>query len=120
MILKTKLVLLLTCLMISSFSGCASSQRTEKSKTTPKATPVTTTGNETPMIPTAVEIRCLSGKDERIISIQPVGQGCQVVYTRHTEISPIANSTKSMEYCNDVAQKMKLNLEASRFKCQSR
>jgi hypothetical protein len=99
-------------------AGAPPAKATTAGTAATKAAPVAPKKELPPIQQKPNEIKCVSGKDERIISVQSLGQGCQVVYTKHTEISPIANSAKSMDHCDSVAGQVREKLEAAGFKCQ--
>ncbi|MGE3973183.1 MAG: hypothetical protein AB7F59_01505 [Bdellovibrionales bacterium] len=114
MTLKTKIVFILTFFLVPA---CSSKQKVEKTNG-PKSAAVVSSKKSTPAVTTqAKEIKCTSGKDKRVISVQPLNGGCQVVYSKLTEISPIANSQNGMGHCESVASQMQKKLEGAGFKC---
>lgn len=69
--------------------------------------------------PTRLDVRCTSGSDQRGIVVLPKDAGCELHYSKFGTSSVIANAQNSgTEYCDQVQDKVRKNLEAAGFSCQ--
>jgi hypothetical protein len=86
-----------------------------ESKTSTVGTPIPT---PLPEKPSGKVVNCKNGLDERVIAAEPKGTGCQVLYTKSKVSIPTATSTRGTKHCEEVAERMKGNLERAGFKCE--
>lgn len=62
-------------------------------------------------------VECKNGLDERTIAVEPKDSGCQVLYTKSKVSVPVATSASGEKHCDEVAGRIKANLEKAGFKC---
>jgi len=64
------------------------------------------------------EVNCKAGSDERKLSIQVKGSGCELNYTKAGETKSIASQIKGSEKCEEVMTTVKNKLVAANYACQ--
>lgn len=64
------------------------------------------------------EVNCKAGSDERKLSIQVKGSGCELNYTKAGETKVIASQINGSEKCEEVMTNVKNKLVAANFTCQ--
>lgn len=64
------------------------------------------------------EVNCKSGSDERKLSIQVKGSGCELNYTKAGETKSIASQINGSEKCEEVMTNIKNKLVAANYTCQ--
>ena len=117
---------LLLCILLGLISSCTSTNKKEtatavateaKKEIAPTKTQIPSTVTR----PTMVDFfTCSRESDIREIYIEPVTpQGCKLWYSNYKTGSPTAWSTKGLEHCETVNQKIRDNLSMAGFKCQA-
>lgn len=64
------------------------------------------------------ELNCKAGSDERKLSIQVKGSGCELNYTKAGETKSIASQINGSEKCEEVMTTVKNKLVAANYVCQ--
>lgn len=64
------------------------------------------------------EVNCKAGSDERKLSIQVKGSGCELNYTKAGETKSIASQINGSEKCEEVMTTVKNKLVAANYVCQ--
>ena len=64
------------------------------------------------------ELTCLFNKDERKLSVNEKGEGCELSYSKEGKASVVATQIKGQEKCDEVFTRIQTKLEASGFKCE--
>ena len=82
-----------------------------------KATPAPT-ASPTPEPKSKKAVACKNGLDERTIDVEPKDSGCRVLYTKSKITVPVATGANGEQHCDDVAGRIKANLEKAGFKCE--
>lgn len=93
----------------------AKETKAEKTKGEQKMTRPTQTAAADP---NAKEVKCTSGSDERLLSINPKDGGCELQYTKAGEMKVIATQISGDTRCVEVMDKVRKNLEGANFTCQ--
>ena len=106
-------------------TACATKQKTEQVAI---AEPVKITQAETkPIVDVKAKpekskgqtVKCLYGKEERIISLDKAPKRCEVFYFKNGEKSQAGWAESNPKICTDVVDKIRSNIEGQGFKCQS-
>ena len=66
----------------------------------------------------ADSVKCSHGGDERTLQINDKDGGCEIVYTKMGEASPVASAAHGKQHCQDVSEKIQKKLTDAGFTCQ--
>lgn len=66
----------------------------------------------------AKEVKCTSGSDERLLTINPKDGGCELQYTKAGQMNVIATQISGDGRCVEVMGNVRKNLEGAQFTCQ--
>lgn len=94
----------------------AKESSTKKSANVTKANKATNAAAKTTTA--AGDVACVSGTDERGLSIKAKGEGCELEYTKMGQASMIASQIAGQEKCDEVLTKVKDKLVAAGYKCE--
>ncbi len=137
------MTLMRTAILIGALAfvtACGSSKKKEETTTAPAATPaaptqsatvaetkVEKTKGEKKMTrptktavadPNAKDVKCTSGSDERLLTVNPKDGGCELQYTKAGEMKVIATQVSGDGRCVEVMGNVRKNLEGANFTCQ--
>lgn len=96
-------------------SAPATETKTEKTKGDKKMTRPTKVAVADP---NAKEVKCTSGSDERLLTVNPKDGGCELQYTKAGELKVIATQASGDGRCVEVMGNVRKNLEGAKFNCQ--
>ncbi|MCM2278655.1 MAG: hypothetical protein NDJ89_11330 [Oligoflexia bacterium] len=64
-----------------------------------------------------MEIGCTSGKDKRVLTVVPKGDGCELHYQKHGKSSVVGQAVKQQGFCEELRGRIRNKLEAAGFAC---
>lgn len=134
------MTLIRTAILIGALAfvtACGSSKKKEETTAAPAAAPtqsapvtetkVEKTKGEKKMTrptktavadPNAKDVKCTSGSDERLLTVNPKDSGCELQYTKAGEMKVIATQVSGDGRCVEVMDNVRKNLEGANFTCQ--
>lgn len=128
-----KILLITFVLVLTSLVGCSSKSTKDNSSThvpspnllPPKDVPLPNNSNPTDSKSATSPnksmkaLECKRNSETRSLSIEEVSpKGCQLIYSHFNPKKPIAWSSKGLNHCESVLERIKGKLEAAQFKCQ--
>lgn len=66
----------------------------------------------------ASTVNCTLNSDTRIIAINTMDTGCEVIYTKFGEANSVATDSAGTDYCQTVSDRIQNNLENAGFGCK--